>query len=214
MLFAAAALAISGIMAGFINVNRFSLHAMYRNRLIRAYLGASRRKPERVDVTDCGTLHPFTGFDADDNLQIHELWPGANSPKAPVRRIPFLVVNITLNLVQSQCLAWQQRKAAAFSVTPLHAGGCCVGYRRVNEYGGEKGISLGTAMTISGAAASPNMGYQTTSSLAFLMGLFNARLGWWLGNPANAETWRKPGPDFSVTPLINEMLGLTRVNNP
>jgi hypothetical protein len=84
----------------------------------------------------------------------------------------------------------------------------------VNEYGGDDGISLGTAMTISGAAASPNMGYQTTSSLAFLMGLFNARLGWWLGNPANDETWRKPGPDFSVAPLINEMFGLTSEKSP
>lgn len=207
------ALLISVTMARFINVNRFSLHAMYRNRLIRAYLGASRRKAN-ADVTDCGTLHPFTGFDEDDNLQLHELWPGAASKKDPVRRTPFLVVNIALNLVKSECLAWQQRKAAAFSVTPLHAGGCCVGYRRVNEYGGDNGISLGTAMTISGAAASPNMGYQTTSSLAFLMGLFNARLGWWLGNPANDETWRKPGPDFSVAPLINEMFGLTSEKSP
>src|SRR5262249_44786300 len=35
-----------------ININRFSLHALYRNRLIRAFLGASRER----------TPDPFTGF--------------------------------------------------------------------------------------------------------------------------------------------------------
>ncbi|HEX5718699.1 MAG TPA: hypothetical protein VF179_21240, partial [Thermoanaerobaculia bacterium] len=54
-----------GILTGrFVNVNRFSLQAMYRNRLVRAYLGASnaRRRPNL-----------FTGFDPDDNLRMHEL---------------------------------------------------------------------------------------------------------------------------------------------
>src|SRR5581483_10687840 len=42
----ALALTLVGLpAAGFINTNRFSLHAMYRNRLIRAYLGASN--PDR-----------------------------------------------------------------------------------------------------------------------------------------------------------------------
>ena len=44
------------LMARFININRFSLHAMYRNRLIRAYLGASRAKP-----TGSGPLIPLPG---------------------------------------------------------------------------------------------------------------------------------------------------------
>ncbi|HEX6161605.1 MAG TPA: hypothetical protein VF111_15620, partial [Thermoanaerobaculia bacterium] len=49
-----------------IGVNKFSMHALYRNRLIRAYLGASRhsRTPDR-----------FTGFDENDNLQMWQLRP-------------------------------------------------------------------------------------------------------------------------------------------
>ena len=48
-------------MGFFINANKFSLHATYRNRLIRAYLAASRttRKPNL-----------FTGFDRDDNIAL------------------------------------------------------------------------------------------------------------------------------------------------
>src|SRR2546425_671906 len=52
-----------------INLNKFSLHAVYRARIIRAFLGASRTAAER-------TANPFTGFDPQDNVQMHELRPG------------------------------------------------------------------------------------------------------------------------------------------
>jgi hypothetical protein len=52
-----------------INLNLFSLHGGYRNRLIRAFLGASRPDLER-------NPNPFTGFDAADNIHMHELRPG------------------------------------------------------------------------------------------------------------------------------------------
>ena len=156
------------VMSGFVNVNDFSLHAMYRNRLVRAYLGASRPSDKRDPSL-------FTGFDPADNLPMKDLIP----------KRPFHIVNITLNLVNDYRLAWQQRKAESFTVSPLHAGGRCVSYRRSDRYG--DGITLGTAMTISGAAASPNMGYHSSPALTLLMTLFNARLGWWLGNPG------KPG---------------------
>ena len=45
-------------------------------------------------------------------------------------------------------------------------------------------------MAISGAAASPNMGYHSSPLVTFLMTLFNARLGWWLGNPGQPATAR------------------------
>src|SRR5262249_12278640 len=58
-----------GLLAGWmINLNKFSLHAAYRARIIRAFLGASRRTTERFP-------NPFTGFDPQDNVQMHELRP-------------------------------------------------------------------------------------------------------------------------------------------
>ena len=198
--------AISVIAARFVNVNKFSLHAMYRNRLIRAYLGASNeeRSPDW-----------FTGFDDHDNMQMHQL--GADRP--------LHIVNMALNLVRSKNLAWQERKAASFTASRLHCGtglGSRVasdnrglGYRRSSVYGSNKhgsvGISLGTAMAISGAAASPNMGYHSSPPVAFLMTLFNARLGWWLGNPGQAgeRTYRRWGPKFAVGPMLAELFGLT-----
>ena len=73
---AVALTALGLLMAWFINTNRFSLHAMYRNRLIRAYLGASNTDRH---------ANPFTGFDDNDNLQLHELWP-RSSAAPPARR--------------------------------------------------------------------------------------------------------------------------------
>ena len=49
------------------------------------------------------------------------------------------------------------------------------------------GISLATAMSISGAAASPNMGYHSSPATAFLMTLFNVRLGAWMPNPGRCD---------------------------
>jgi len=43
-----------------------------------------------------------------DNIQMHQLTPALK---------PFHVVNITLNLVSGNRLAWQQRKAESFTVT-------------------------------------------------------------------------------------------------
>lgn len=344
------------LLARLINLNLFSLHASYRNRLIRGFLAASREKPLRRP-------NPFTGFDAADNVFMHELrpallhevdfedlegfagelkkagdslrkgsassptdenqsspasefiytqlsekgkaaadgydppaplsqrhqvdliedlnriledeqihlWqvssfqsqpqqPGAQQPSVEDRASPpreyhihrnrraleqtypkyiarsnypphrlLHVVNTTLNLVGGDNLAWQQRKAQPFTVSPLHCGSYRVGYRRSKDYGGDDGISLGTALAISGAAASSNMGYYTTSPvLSLVLTLFNVRLGWWLGNPgpagsrsyrgletndlsgtASKKIYRRMSPTLSILPVLYEALGLT-----
>ncbi len=191
--FLTAANLLFGIVMGFfINVNKFSLHATYRTRLIRAFLGASRTDEERKP-------HQFTGFDPADNILMRDLKPDK----------PFHVINAALNLVKGEELAWQERKAESFTMTRLHCGSWHLGYRPSTEYG--DGISLGTALTISGAAASPNMGYHSSMIIGFLMTLFNVRLGWWLGNPGSpgAKSWRRRGPRYAVGPLFSEAIGDT-----
>jgi hypothetical protein len=189
--------AISWMMARYININKFSLHGMYRNRLIRAYLGASN--PKR-------NASRFTGFSESDNLRMHALRTGYK---------PFHVVNLSLNLVSGERLAWQQRKAQEFSVTPLYCGNFELGYRDSEFYGGPGGISLGTAVTISGAAASPSMGYHSSAVLGLIMTLLNARLGAWLGNPgiAGNPTWKQAGPRTAIGSLVKEAFGLTNNTN-
>ena len=116
----------------------------------------------------------------------------------------------------SKRLAWQERKAEPFTVTPRHSGSAYKGFRPSNEYAGPTGITLGTAMAISGAAVSPNMGYYSSPSITLLLALFNVRLGWWLGNPGKEgeKSYRTEGPSFAVKPLIEEAFGLTTDDRP
>jgi hypothetical protein len=170
---------------------------MYRERLVRTYLGASR--PNRAK-----TANPFTDLDDDDNMAIAKL----------VKK-PLHLVNMALNLVGGTNLAWQQRKAESFTASRLRTGSVRIGYQNSDQYARNgypaQGFSLGSAMAISGAAASPNMGYHSSALLALVMTLFNARLGWWLANPgiAGKGKWQKDGPVMSFIPIINEALGRT-----
>jgi hypothetical protein len=202
------------------NINKFSLHAMYRSRLIRAYLGASREKRNP---------NLFTGFDPKDNIEMGELLPENNSAAVTQENKLLHLVNITLNLVHDHELAWQQRKAESFTASPLHCGNYHLGYRYSRDYGkytgkirtagsekstqnsdqNDKSITLGTAVTISGAAVSPNMGYHSSPVISFLLTLFNIRLGAWLGNPADNETYRFSQPKSGLRTMLAEAFGLT-----
>jgi hypothetical protein len=136
-------------------------------------------------------------------------------------RALFPLINTTLNLTAGDDLAWQERKAESFLFTPLHVGGTRVGFRRTQwldaqgtdcRYGGggaNNGVSLGTATTISGAAANPNMGYHSSPIITFLLTLFNARLGSWMGNPRFAIAAASEAPRFGVVPIASEATGYT-----
>lgn len=221
-------LGMSFLMANFVNINTFSLHALYRNRLVRAYLGASHA--QRMPNT-------FSGFDPADNLEIKDL----------IQK-PFHIINAAINLVHGENLAWQERKAHSFTLSPLHCGSAVqtdtsskhddpdyegqLGYRKSSVYGvqrsgaGKKSITLGTALAISGAAASPNMGYHSSAPVAFLLTLFNIRLGWWLGNPGIAgekmaaalrerqKAYQAVCPNFALFPLLAEAFGFTDSDHP
>jgi hypothetical protein len=197
-----------------ISVNDFSMHALYRNRLVRCYLGASNKKRNP---------QPFTNIDpTDDNIRIQDLL--TNETRGTFRG-PYPIVNAALNLAKGSKLAWQERKAASFSFTPQYSGYEHIvekeenahpkknladkGFRRSEWYGDD--LTLGNVMAISGAAASPNMGYHTSAPLAFLMTVFNVRLGTWLGNPRynlRKAEWRQD-PPIGLLYLIFELFGKT-----
>ena len=200
---------LGAVMGRMINTNRFSLHYYWRNRMMRAYLGASRTEEEREQ-----TRNRFTDFDPLDTPRMYE-----------VSQTPMHVINVTLNLLGGDKLEWQDRKAESFTISPLHCGGYWLGYRNSKDYARNRkgeGISLATAAAISGAAASPNMGYMMTSPVVrFIMTLFNVRLGFWLGNPGPAgdkpnrpATYPRDSPRESVRPIVEEALGMTNDKKP
>ena len=183
------------IVSFWVNVNRFSLHALYRNRLQRAFIGSARAQEHKPD--------PFTGFDPEDNPRMAELAPRTGESRL------FHVINTTLNVVSSKNPAWQERKAESFVITRQFSGNPFVRYQPTATYGDRHGgISLGTAMAISGAAVSPNQGYNSSPLIGFLLMLFNVRLGWWLGNPCK-KTFGREGPVWSIVPALKELAGAT-----
>jgi hypothetical protein len=221
-----------------VDINLFSLNGMYANRLVRCYLGAS--------VEDRAP-NPFSGLSARDDLQlraaprgvgglnmlVHPLADGATAGDEPapgnptVYPGPYHLINTAINLVAGGNLAYQERKAGPFVLSPLYCGyqldssssegerGKVIdAYRPTAEFSSEpRALTLGEAVATSGAAASPNMGYHSTPAFAFLMGLFNIRLGRWVGNPyaegQTEKTWLMSGPRVALFHLLREAFGLT-----
>jgi hypothetical protein len=228
VLFAAAVVIVLVIMAWRVDINQFSMHMFYRNRLVSCFLGASHdeRSPNR-----------FTGFDPADDMPLKNLrWNARNQcGKRDPYDGPYPILNASLNLVKGKDLAWQERKAESFVMTPHYCGydvwleeqdspmlvserGSSqqlerYGYRPTVRYAFPipqyHGPNLGLAMAISGAAASPNMGSYSSTPVAFLMTVFNVRLGQWLGNPRNRVTSRRATPRMGLWCLINELFGGT-----
>jgi hypothetical protein len=220
---------LTALAAWRVDVNEFSMHHFYKNRLVRCYLGASREGsmfPREA--------HPFTGFDSDDDVRLATLRArpeaAGTGPLCDAERPPYVgplpVVCAALNVVKGDDLAWQERKAQSFVFTPHFSGfehlpigrGSADGggplrpdgFRPTRAYGyPDGGIRLGTAMAISGAAANPNMGYHSSPVAAFLMTMFNVRLGWWMGNPRHDGAWRYSSPRFGLAALVDELTSNT-----
>jgi Patatin-like phospholipase len=217
-----AALGIGSVFSWFFEINIFGLNQFYRNRLVRCYLGATRwtpgvRKP-----------NPFTKFDFRDDLGLSRFRtdsPGADLPNmntpalecGPYRG-PLPILNCALNLGGSTDLSLNTRHSASFTLTSLRCGSDRpkVGYAPTWSPNGSfaDGVPLGQAVSISGAAVSPNMGYNTSPLVAFLLTMFNVRLGWWFPNPGQVgwshskPVWRRRGMSFSLFYLVMDLLGI------
>jgi hypothetical protein len=221
---------VFGLFGYTVDINEFSMFAFYRNRLARCYQGASviERKPD-----------PFTGFSVDDRgVRLGHLRPrlAPGGPNEPAYPGPFPIFCCTVNFTSGEDLAWQERKGASFAYTPLYSGYDIPwtgidhrnkdrdlfynGFRDTLDLGKPQGPSLADVCAISGAAASPNAGYHTSPSIAFLMTCFNFRLGVWARNTRyavrdeaarrkNAPVDRSQSPAFAPRHLLKELFGQT-----
>jgi hypothetical protein len=199
-----------------IDVNAFSIQNLFRNRVVRCYLGAAH--PHRLE-------NPYAGFDPGDDYELRLLG----------QQRPYLLMNAALNIARGQDLARQRRKAASFVFSPRWCGfwlkssemsgiisGHAVqgGFVRTDQYVHEaagfgkvsQGVMVGTAMATSGAVVSSQMGFASRGPLAFLLTLMNLRLGRWLPNPARKESnalWKKHSPDLGAFWYLRELFGAT-----
>jgi hypothetical protein len=227
-------LVAAALLARRVDINEFSMHHFYKNRLVRAYLGASRARAHRRP-------NAFTGFAMDDDIKLwrfrHDDRALPNDASTDCRtgyQGPFPIINATLNLMSGDDLAWHERRGQSFVFTPLYSGydfttkqtvlsrklSAQFAYRPTRMFGNgegrqandpDAGLGIGTAIAISGAAANPNAGHHTSPAVAFILTLFNARLGWWMGNP-RLKSWKRESPRFGLAYLLSELFGFSGVH--
>ncbi len=152
-----------------VDVNLTSIHGLYRDRLAAAYLMSWKARDQQVDI--------------EDDIDLNELCCHAARSTAP-----YHLVNVTLNLQGSQDISLRDRQSDFFVFSKKFIGGDRTGYcRSATMEQVFPQIDLASAMAISAAAASPNMGRGTSPALVAFLTLINARLGVWIPNPGRLE---------------------------
>lgn len=175
------------------DINYLSIHRYYRDRLMETFM------PDPEISVPGGEER--TGLSRSGNETVLGSLCGANSNEvdaptsttvSPLARGPYHIINANIVLVSSKIPRYRGRGGDNFILSPLFTGSRATGWEKTSP-SQTSGISLATAMAISGAAISPNagvggLGVTRQPILSVLMGLFNIRMGYWLANP-NPSTW-------------------------
>jgi hypothetical protein len=148
-----------------LDTNRTSLHHFYRDRLSKAYIIKEERS--KGSATRVVSNEPLC------LSQLHEQEESG---------APYHLINTTLNVPGSTDRYLRGRGADFFFFSRYYVGSESTGYRETEDYNEGK-TRLATAMAISGAAASPQMGTSTNKALRALLTLLNVRLNRWMPNP-------------------------------
>ena len=151
-----------------VDVNLTSAHSLYRDRIASAFLIRANAEGE-VTIEDDIDLDALCQYD-----------DGSTAP--------YHIINAALNLQGSADAGLRDRQSDFFMFSKRFVGGPRTGYCRSETL--ERvfpQMSVATAMAISAAAASPNMGRATSPPLVLLMTLLNIRLGYWVPNPGRLE---------------------------
>ena len=176
-----------------VDVNVTAAHRFYRDRLSKAYL---------FRITVDGAI------EHNDTQKLSEL-------NAAGSAAPYHLINVALNLQGAKIPSLRGRLSDFFVFSKCFTGSTRTGFletKTMEQY--DRGLDLGTAMAVSGAAASPNMGITTVKSLVFIMTLLNIRLGYWLPNPSMVRdlSWltrlglrRGPGPKYVLKEAVGNL---------
>ena len=169
------------VAAWFLRPNANSLHQLYRDRLGKAFLF----KPS---AGENGSFLPA------GDLKLSKLDPTF---------APYHLINTAVNLEGSRYLNMRGRNADFFLFSPLFVGSAATGYMpRLAFEQACPTLDLASAIAISGAAISSNMGAQSIRALTPTLALLNARLGYWIDNPRFLRTTEHPDKSLkTISPL-------------
>ncbi|TAV19060.1 patatin-like phospholipase domain-containing protein [Rhizobium ruizarguesonis] len=171
----------------FLNVNANSLHQLYRDRLGSAFFVRAV-----ANARDAGQADSFA-------LSTIE-----------TQNTPYPLINAALNVPGSSFANRRGRNADFFFFSPRYIGSEASGYARTPDMeDAMKGLSLGTATAVSGAAAAPNMGMASVRPLSLTIALLNVRLGYWIRHPRHVAHRKRifkgyPGPVFLLSEAFSK----------
>ena len=155
-----------------VDANATGMHGFYRDRLSQGYL---------VGVDRDGVLGP------EDDLSLVDVCQEGSGA-------PYHLLNASLNMQRESAGAQRWRNSDFFVFSKRWCGGPYSEYCRTEHLEHlAPDIHLGSAMAVSGAAAAPNMGSQTSAFLVMLMTLLNVRLGLWLPTPRRVRRLARLG---------------------
>lgn len=182
----AAALLLLVLFSRFADLNSWSLHPFYRERLCTAFALRRIRSPG-----DPETGHAEARRDG-EFVPLSKTRVVPRTPPFDTRKWPTLIVCAAAN-VSDPGASPPGRGVTSFTFSATEMGGPLIGGVRTREF--EKALSdsrrrdftLPAVVAMSGAAVAPSMGKVTRSSLRFLMCMANVRLGVWVPNPRRME---------------------------
>ncbi|ABD89499.1 hypothetical protein [Rhodopseudomonas palustris] len=156
--------------------NANSLHRLYRDRLGKAFLFDPRHRRGARPSANEPSREQGRDFVNVSGMRLSTL---------STAQAPYHLINAALNIQGSDFANRRGRNADFFVFSKYSTGSQATGYAptdRLEAAAAE--LDLATAMAISGAAASANMGSKTIRPLTPTLALLNIRLGYWLTNPA------------------------------
>ncbi|MBF0335991.1 MAG: hypothetical protein HQL40_20540 [Alphaproteobacteria bacterium] len=165
----------------FRNVNHFSLHRMYRDRLMEAFTPDWPVKPEGAwgpaNQADQGWLADLAPCPSSGGCQ------GCEPPSGP-----YHLINANVVLPNSNDIRYRGRAGDNFLLSPLACGSDATGRVWTRDFAtGGQGVSLPSAIAISGAAVNAHTGGTSSPTrsraLGLLMAMFGLQLGVWVTNP-------------------------------
>lgn len=161
----------------FPNLNYLSIHRYYRDRLMETFT------PDLRDALDANGQVPGSPKSANRA----PLYKMVDDNSASADAGPYPIINSNIVLVSSLIPKFRGRGGDNFILTPKYCGSNATGWCATKDSPYE-GMTLPTAMAISGAAINSNTGgggegLTRSPWLSFLMGFFNVRLGYWAENP-------------------------------
>ena len=200
---------LSGLIGLAVNLNYLGLHRMYRDRLMELFM------PNRKTIVD-GHWAPASEA---DGACIDRMCRDDEGGFVA----PYHIVNTNVVLVDSPNSPYRGRGGDSFILSPLYCGReatgwCESAYYMKRQKKGQpptgRGMTLPTAMAISGAAVNPNTGVggrglTRSRVVSTLMAVLNLRLGYWAPNPRPSRfrmDWLKNYPNFLVPGLRGGVL--------